>query len=521
MKLKPRQQDAYNAIFDALERGIQRQLVNLPTGVGKTVLACHIARQFQRVLFLCHRAELMEQTARTMTAVDPEVGHGRIAPGIHQIGQFTIAMLPTVYRRLGKIDPATFDCVIVDESHHAASRTWRETLDHFTPRLRIGLTATPERLDGLALSNLFDQIVYSMNLADAVNENYLVPPSAIQCLTSVNIASVHTRGGDLAEDELAALVDDPARNKFIAEKYLEHCTGRRAIAFCVNIAHAKNLVTACIDVGISAEWISGDDPERESKLAKFANNEIQVLCNCQILTEGFDDKAVDAILLCRPTKSRSLFAQMIGRGLRLNDGKADCRVLDFVDNAGKHCLVTAWRFFGHDAAPANEMPQGICDEKKKRESKVAAIDRERTIDLLKPPIVDTFNYGCRQWHFAPATEPQLLFLSRLGYDIVNNDFSKGQACALIGSQPGSYKQLRKLADCGYDTSAEWTRAQADKALNDSLKRMTTMIEKIKARGFSIEAAGNAVKVEPFDKLDLLQRGWIDQHRKPLLLALTA
>ena len=123
MNLKPRQQDAYNAIFDALERGIQRQLVNLPTGVGKTVLGCHIARQFQRTLFLVHRQELVDQTSRTMTRVDPEVDHGRIAPGIHEIGQFTIAMLPTAHRRLGKIDPATFDCVIVDEAHHAASRT--------------------------------------------------------------------------------------------------------------------------------------------------------------------------------------------------------------------------------------------------------------------------------------------------------------------------------------------------------------------------------------------------------------
>lgn len=214
-------------------------------------------------------------------------------------------------------------------------------LDHFQPLLRIGLTATPKRLDGLALSNLFDEIVYSMNLADAVNENYLVPPSAIQCLTSVNIASVRTRGGDLAEDELAALVDDPARNAFIAEKYLEHCTGRRAIAFYVNIAHAKNLVEACLASGITAEWISDDDPERESKLKRFADGEFQLLANCQILTEGFDDRGVDAILLCRPTKSRSLFAQMIGRGLRLNEGKTDCRFLDFVDNAGKHCLVTA------------------------------------------------------------------------------------------------------------------------------------------------------------------------------------
>jgi ATP-dependent helicase IRC3 len=522
LPLKARQQEAQVAIFAALDRGISRQLVNLPTGVGKTVLACHVACNHQSTLFLCHRQELLAQTAATMKRIAPDLGHGFIRPGEHRIEPegFTVGMIQTVYNRLDRIDPDTFDCVIVDEAHHAASRTWREVLDHFQPRLRLGLTATPERLDGLALSNLFDEIVYSMNLADAVKENYLVPPSAIQCLTSINISAVHTRGGDFAEDELANLVDDPARNAFIAEKYLEHCQGRKAIAFACNIAHAKNLVDACLDVGITAEWISGVDSDRADKLERFAKGEYQVLANCQILTEGFDDRSVDAILLCRPTKSKSLFAQMIGRGLRLNEGKTDCRVLDFVDNAGKHSLVTAWRFFGHTAPPANEMPLGISDEKKKKESRVAAIDLERTIDLLKPPpVIDEFNYGSRDWHYAPATEKQLLFLQRLGYDVENNDFSKGQACSIIGSQPASWKQLRELADYHYDLSVEWTRGQASKALDESRAVMFTALDKIRSRGFRIAASGNQLKVDPADQLDLIQRSWIDKNRKPLLSAL--
>jgi Type III restriction enzyme, res subunit/Helicase conserved C-terminal domain len=522
MKLKPRQLEAQTAIFAALDRGVTRQLINLPTGVGKTVLAAHIATQFDRVLFLAHRQELVEQTARTMLAVDPDRSHGRIEPGIHEIGQFTIAMLPTVYRRLGRMMPDEFDAIIVDECHHAASRTWREVLDHFQPRLRLGLTATPERLDGLALSNLFDEIVYSMNLADAVREQYLAPPSAIQCLTSVNISAVHTRGGDFAEDELANLVDDPARNAFIAEKYLEHCNGRKAIAFCCTIAHAMNLVSACMDVGISAEWISGVDPDRETKLERFAKGEFQVLANCQILTEGFDDRSVDAILLCRPTKSKSLFAQMIGRGLRLNEGKTDCRVLDFVDNAGKHSLVTSWKFFGHTIPPTSEAPLGIADEPKKKESRVAAIDLERQIDLLKPPpVIDEFNYGSRDWHYAPATEKQLLFLQRMGYDTENNDFSKGQASSIIGAQPASWRQLRELADYNYDLSVDWTRGQASKALDESRTVMTTALDKIRSRGFRIAASGGQLKVDPIDQLDLIQRSWIDRNRKPLLSALMA
>ena len=523
MELKPRQQEAFNAVLAALDRGIDRQLVALPTGTGKTVLAAHIAKRFDRVLFLAHRQELIEQTARTMAIVDPDRTQGRIEQGIHDLaGQFVVAMLPTVHRRLDRIPPDSFDCVIVDESHHACSRTWRETLDHFQPRLRLGLTATPERLDGLALSNLFTEISYSMTLADAVNENLLVPPSAIQCLTSVNISAVHTRGGDLAEDELAALVDDPARNEFIAQKYLEHCLGRRAIAFAVNIAHAQHLVEACNESGISAEWVSGADPLRADKLARFAAGGVQILANCQILTEGYDDKSVDAILLCRPTKSRSLFTQMLGRGLRLNPGKENCRILDFVDVAGKHSLMSAWKFFGHTAPPANEMPLGIGDEPRKKESRVAAIDLERPINLFLPPeIPDSFSYGSAPWHREPATPKQLAFLESQGYNIADNDFTKGQASALIASMPASTGQLRWLQQLNFDMSVHWTRQQATIALDNVNTQMADALKKIRAKGFTVIAGNRRVIIDPEDRLDLIQRTWIEQHKKPLLFALKA
>ena len=514
MELKPRQIEAFDAVFAALDRGVDRQLVNLPTGCGKTVLAAHIAKKFDRVLFLAHRQELIEQTARTMAAVDPGRTQGRIEPGSHELGQFTVAMLPTVYRRLERLPPDSFDCVIVDESHHAASRTWREVLDHFQPRLRLGLTATPERLDGLALSNLFSEITYSMTLADAVNEKLLVQPSAIQCLTSVNIGAVHTRGGDLADDELAALVDDPARNKFIAEKYLEHCPGRRAIAFCVNIQHTQNLVEAFTAVGVKAEWISGNDPLRSEKLARFAAGEIQVLANCQILTEGFDDCGVDAILLCRPTKSRSLYTQMLGRGLRLNEGKSDCRILDFVDVAGKHSLMSAWRFFGFQSPPGDEVVYGI-EAPKKRESKVAAIDLERTIDLLQPPELPTF---AGQWQFDPATDKQLEFLARLGYDR-NNDFTKGQAASVISNHPVSAGQLVQLGKLGYDVNQSWSRGQFDAAINASRATALSALEKIRRAGFQVELMKTGLKITP-DRMSDTQAAWVQRNEAGLRLALT-
>ena len=525
MELKPRQQEAFNAVLAALDRGIDRQLVALPTGTGKTVLACHVARQFKRTLFLVHREELVAQTAATMTRIDPGLLQGFIRPGQHDVAAFTVGMIQTINNRLSKLAPDAFDCVILDEAHHAAAKSWRTVADHFTPRLRLGLSATPERLDGLALSNLFTEISYSMTLADAVNEAYLVPPSAIQCLTSVNISAVHTRGGDLAEDELAALVDDPARNAFIAQKYIEHCPGRRAIAFAVNIAHAQNLVEAFRAVGVKAEWVSGADPLRSEKLARFAAGEFQILANCQILTEGFDDCGVDAILLCRPTKSRSLFCQMLGRGLRLNPGKENCRVLDFVDVAGKHSLMSAWKFFGFTKPPKQDQPFEIGDEekeKKERESKVRAIDLERPINLFLPPeIPDSFSYGSAPWHREPATPKQLAFLESQGYNIADNDFTKGQASALIASMPASTGQLRWLQQLNFDMSVHWTRQQATIALDNVNTQMADALKKIRAKGFTVIAGNRRVIIDPEDRLDLIQRTWIEQHKKPLLFALKA
>jgi len=252
------------------------------------------------------------------------------------------------------------------------------------------------------------------------------------------------------------------------------------------------------------------------------------LANCQILTEGFDDCGVDAILLCRPTKSRSLFCQMIGRGLRLSIGKENCRILDFVDVAGKHSLMSAWKFFGFTKPPKQDQPFEIGDEekekkeKKERESKVRAIDLERPINLFLPPeIPDSFSYGSAPWHREPATPKQLAFLESQGYAVDTDDFTKGQASALIAAMPASTGQLRWLQQLGFDVSVDWTRQQATIALDDVKTRMSDALLKIRSRGFTVIAGNRRVIIDPEDRLDLIQRDWIEQHRKPLLFALKA
>lgn len=484
VELRPRQQEAYDAVFSALDRGVERQLVSLPTGVGKTVLAAHIAQQFNRVLFLVHRQELLQQAIKTFQRVTPDASVGWIWGDRTDIGaRFVVGMIQTVHARLEKLPPDTFDLVIIDEAHHAAAKTWRRVADHFTPALRLGLSATPERKDGAPLSNLFDEIVYHLDIRTAIADGLLVRPKASQIITSQSLDNVRSLAGDFNEGDLQASVNTPRRNQIVLESYLGQAPGRKAVAFTAGVQHAKDLAELFCSAGVRAAWVAGDDDERDRKIHQLGTGELDVLMNAMILTEGFDEPSIGAVLMARPTKSRPLYAQMIGRGLRLHPGKDDCHILDFVDNAGRHNIVTAWDFFGRKGKPkAGEAidPTAITPKEERIE---AAIERYQEIFdipanaqvlvreinlLMPPPEVPDLAYGIRAWHYEGATAKQLELLASCGYDVDNTDWTKGQAAATIGNLPASTKQLQLLLALGFDVlSTQWTRNQASVALDNA------------------------------------------------------
>jgi superfamily II DNA or RNA helicase len=481
MELKPRQQQAHDAVFNALSNGITRQLVSLPTGTGKTVLACHIAKSFERVLFLAHRQELIAQTAATMNRVAPEVPQGFIMQGQHTEARFTVGMIQTVYNRLNRIDPNAFDLIVLDECHHSAAKTWRTVADHFTPRLRLGLSATPERSDGAPLSNLFDAITYSMTLGDAVNENYLVAPKCIQISTQTNLDKVRCTAGDFNQGDLERALNTPNRNRLIVQAYQKHAPERRAVCFTAGVQHAMDIADAFQSAGIAGDWISGDDPQRVEKLARFAAGEIQVLANAMLLTEGWDSPETSAVLMARPTKSRSLYAQMVGRGLRLHPGKTDCLLLDFVDTATRHNLLSAWRFFGQEGIevagrPKNKRAEQARDKAKSQFGVAPELTIiERLLDILKPPPrIEDFSYGSNEWHYCAASEKQIEMLAGHGFDVDSTDWTRGQASAVIGNLPASHKQINLLLAMGFDVlSRDWTRQQATVALERAKAKSMT------------------------------------------------
>jgi superfamily II DNA or RNA helicase len=367
LNLRPYQKDCLDRSKAALDRGCNRQLAVLATGLGKAVLFAALREHHgfrKRIMVLVHREELADQGADKLARWNPglmcgvEMAHRNAAP----MDSLVVASVPTLGRRnserIKKFDPADFDCIVSDESHHSVSPQWKRVLDHFGLMkpggriLSLGLTATPNRSDGTGLRDCFDEIVFNMDIKAGIDTGYLSDLIGYRVSTKTNLDSVHTRLGDFAEKELADAVNTPERNAIIVKEWCKHAYGKKTVAFTVNVQHALDLAEAFKSHVISAAAVWGEDPERADKLARHRAGEIQVLCNCQVLTEGYDDPEIECIILAKPTKSQLLFTQMIGRGCRIPDGvdnikthvgplsKDSCIILDVVDSTSKHNLIT-------------------------------------------------------------------------------------------------------------------------------------------------------------------------------------
>lgn len=356
MRLRPYQQECLESILACYRRGQRRVLVSLPTGTGKTVVFANLPNFFKmkrRMLMIAHRQELLDQAANKFAATVPDLSigieqAGRSAPPDSRI---VLASVPTLGRqgssRLLDLPPEDFYLIVVDEAHHAVAPSYRRIFDHFglfqedSQRLLVGFTATPRRGDKHALSAAFQEVAYSKALPEMVRSGYLCPLRGWRVSTSISIGSVASRHGDFVESELASLVDVPERNHLVVEAYQELANGRRAVVFCVNIAHVQALASAFQEAGVRAApiWGAMSREDRGSVLQAFHQGELEVLTNCNVLTEGFDEPRVDCVVMARPTQSQLLYAQMVGRGTRLHDHKSDLIVIDIVDNSSRHKLA--------------------------------------------------------------------------------------------------------------------------------------------------------------------------------------
>lgn len=444
---RPYQKKAIACVLRAMALGQRQGLIVCPTGVGKTRLAAWLASELNvPTIFLAHRDELIRQTAEAFAVCWPAARIGVIKAerneweGKDVVVASVQSMNP---RRLEAIPRNRFGLVIGDEAHHAAAPTWTQALTYFDAGYRLGLSATPDRLDGKGLADLFGgEPVFSYSLRQAIQDGWLVRITQKAIVTESSLDGVTVRAGEFATKELADAVNTPERNHAICQAYLEAGAERRAIAFCVDIAHAFALSFAFQDFGVKAAAIDGgmNAEDRRDILAKFRAGKIQVLANCEILTEGFDDPGVSCVLMARPTKSRALYTQCVGRALRLHPGKTDALVLDITDNCRQHKLICALDLFGakkrdadgNDVLAVAEFEEE--EEKAKQEEILAVVGPVSwRLESVCPwpglPTLDGY-FPKARWQSDPASEKQVAMIRRFGLEI-EGELTKGEAGWLI------------------------------------------------------------------------------------------
>ena len=327
--------------------GARSPLLAAPTGSGKTVLFCYVASKTVarggRVLILVHRQELLRQTSATLAAFD--IAHGLIAPGQPETADAVqVASVQTLVRRLDRSE-WTPTLVVVDEAHHTTAQTGHgKILAHYSEARVLGVTATPQRLDGVGLGievgGFFDSLIQGPTVAALVDQGYLSRPVVYAPPGTPDLSGVASRGGDFAKDALAEAMDKPRITGDAVDHYRRHCSGEPSIVFCASVAHAEHVAEAFRLEGFEAASIDGtlDDATRAQRIADLGSGALQVLTSCEIINEGTDIPRVSAAILLRPTQSLALYLQQVGRVLRTFPGKTHSTILDHVGNVHRHGL---------------------------------------------------------------------------------------------------------------------------------------------------------------------------------------
>lgn len=360
--LRQYQEECINAFFRELKSGRRRHLLILPTGAGKTIVFSEIIRRLKvQTLALAHRDELIQQAASKLHMVWPEadigVVKGRKADPNHKVIVASIQTLLNPERRK-QLPPIKL--IVYDECHHSVSDKNSQIINDImgSDTILLGVTATPNRLDRKALGNVFSDHIgqradYERSMLEMISEGYLTPITGINGNLNIELNGVTTLAGDFNQLALSKIMNTPYVNRLVYEFWEKHGKNRKTIVFAVDVQHANELSLEFKKHGITSAVLTGNmkAKEREKILNDYTEDKIQALCNVNILTEGFDEPSVSCVLFARPTQSKSLYIQMVGRGLRLYPGKKDCLVLDTVKNTRAHNLITLPDLFPKQKPP--------------------------------------------------------------------------------------------------------------------------------------------------------------------------
>lgn len=367
MELRPYQQEAKDAIFHSWDEGIQKTLLVLPTGCGKTIVFAKVAeecvRQGDRVLILAHRGELLEQAA---DKIGRSTGLGCATEKAEEtcLGSWfriTVGSVQSLMResRLNKFDEDYFNTIIIDEAHHCISDSYQRVLNHFHDAKVLGVTATPDRGDMKNLGSVFENLSYEYTLPKAIKEGYLSPIKAVTIPLQVDLTGVGVQSGDFKAGDLGTALDPYLEQ--IAEEMKKYCADKKTVVFLPLVKTSQKFRDLLNAKGFHAAEVNGESKDRAEILEDFDKDKYNVLCNSMLLTEGWDCPSVDCIVVLRPTKVRSLYCQMVGRGTRLSPetGKDHLLLLDFLWHTERHELCHPAHLICESEEVAQKMTENL------------------------------------------------------------------------------------------------------------------------------------------------------------------
>lgn len=505
VELRPYQQNAIKAVSEEFARGHNHTLVVLPTGTGKTIVFAKVVelntKNGKRALILAHRGELLDQASKKI----------KIACGLNtvlekaeasSIGSSELVTVGSVQtlcqeRRLNRFPRDYFDLIVVDEAHHCMSESYKRILGYFDTAKVLGVTATPDRADQKNLGQFFDSKAYEYSLNQAVREGYLCPVKAQMIPLELDINNVGISNGDYAVGEIGSALE-PYLNQ-IAREMLNYCKGRKTVVFLPLVKTSQKFCELLNGYGFNAAEVNGDSKDRTEILTDFENGRYDVLCNSMLLTEGWDCPSVDCIIVLRPTKVRSLYQQMVGRGMRLSPGKTELLLLDFLWMTERHDLCRPSALISKDSKIAERIDKKVLDneggvdlisaedeaERDAIKERAEALARElEAMKQRKRKLVDPIQYALSiaaedlanytptfAWEMAPPSERQLDYLEVHGIfpESVTNS---GMASLIIEKLKdrqfeglATPRQIRCLERYGFYHVGTWSFEDAAKMID--------------------------------------------------------
>lgn len=505
MQLRPYQQEAREAIQHEWQSDKKRTLLVLPTGCGKTIVFSKViedrVKLGERVLVLAHRGELLDQASdklekstglKTATEKAEETSLGSFF-------RVVVGSVQTMMRekRLKKFPPDFFDTIIIDEAHHCISDGYQRVLKHFDQSNVLGVTATPDHGDMRNLGSYFESLAYEYTLPQAIREGYLSPIKALTIPLKLDLTSVKQQAGDFSTRDLGTALDPYLYQ--IADEMVKHCMNRKSVVFLPLVKTSKKFRDILNERGFAAAEVNGESKDRAEVLKDFDEGKYNVLCNSMLLTEGWDCPSVDCIVVLRPTKVRSLYSQMVGRGTRLYEGKEELLLLDFLWHTERHELCHPAHLIAENEEVAKKMTENIeeagCpidieEAEVTAEADVVAQREEALAKQLeemrkrKRKLVDPLQFEMSiqaedlssyvpsfGWEMAPPSDKQVKSLEKLGIlpDAIDN---AGKAAMMLDRLAkrrdeglATPKQIRLLEQRGFKNVGMWKFDSASKMIN--------------------------------------------------------